>query len=187
MARVDCHSSGAVIARSTLDRMEAIGEPLRLSRAAIVARAVEHWLLKPEEQRRAIPPSVSRRKGIMQHAYLAPAIAVLLFREADSKSVGIGRLIEAAILQWLDEVGEPLAALLPDASKLKTRRGQHPKPKLVPAPPPPPVIDGDPDDYTDEDGDDPAEILRQQIAYYERVGNRLRVAQLRRELHAPAG
>lgn len=150
--------------RDSHSLLKQVSHTLDLSYNAILCRAVEHWLVYP---RSPIPrsPRHENHRGIRVQANLSEPIGRLLEVHAIEKQTPVARLIEAAFLQWFNEIGGDLIY------RLSIKKPSPVQPKPAPKPDPVPAAD-----------DEAIEILQQQLQHFQRTGNTLRVAQLRREL-----
>ncbi len=141
-----------------------VSASLETSPSSILRRAVEYWLVNPH--RTAAPSARGKRGQELKRVgtFLPDSVKNLLKAAAIEQDTSVSRLLETAFLQWFDEIGGTLIYRL-SQPPAKPAPGKKPQPKPVPA-------------INEED----VRILRLQLEHFQRTGNQLRVAQLRREL-----
>ena len=140
-----------------------------ISQHDIVRRAFEYWAGNP-----SLNP-VASKKAIAVTFVFPVDLHNQILAYATEHQVSPIQIIEAALTQWFEEIG---GKLLHVSSKLSAMPYAPGKKKKKPKPKPKPVAEV----AHDEEDLSATEILRQQIRFYQRQGNALKVGQLSRKL-----
>ncbi len=151
-----------------------------VSKSGILNRAIEYWLAYPTSEPQARPFEIDGNAGSFVAVAVTPPVGNLLKAYAVEYGCTPMRIIEAALIQWFEEVGGSLIYRLSTAKPATPERKPKPAPKPAPvpaiAPSKPPEEDDDDDDLS------PTEILKAQLVHYQKHGNKMRVAQIIRQL-----
>ncbi len=140
-----------------------------ISQDDIVCRAFEYWAGNPN-----FKPFASKKAVAVTFVFPAELHNRLNAYAAEYQASPL-QILEAALTQWFDEIG---GKLLHVSSRLSAMPYAPGKKKKKPKPKPKPVAEV----AHDEEDLSAAEILRQQIRFYQRQGNALKVGQLSRKL-----
>ncbi len=155
---------------------------LQSTRSSLGCRALEHWLILPPAERIGIPAPYRYVNNATICICYHPPLAEKVSIQAEALGIGIGRMVDMALRQWLMDIGRPLIALAAgDASDLldSITAFEPTHESVVPRSPKP--------DRRRKKPNERVTILTQQIAYFRNVGNQPRVVQLTRELEALGG
>lgn len=152
------------------------------SSSEIARVALISWLSKPTRQ---APKQIGRDISKVTESltvYVWPQVEGLVNQLSDTLQSTPSQIVRAAIVDWFQNAGGDLVYQVDSSMRvLKQPTTTKPveKPKRRPSKPQPvkpkPVAAEEPEESLEQ-------ILRQQLAFYQRCGNPLRVAQITRQL-----
>ena len=145
------------------EALEASVKSIGMTRSEILRCALELWIAKGSFKSVSFKPEGTRLNLVKAH--LLPQDAAILKAVAMEHGVTIGCVLERAFTDWFESRGGKLIHAISTTSKRKPRPTPKPVAEIV---------------WDDEE--DAAQILLTQLRHFQKTGNSLRVAHLRRKL-----